>query len=302
VKVRLVCQLVVKMAFMGKKDQNVAKVLAKGTLTGFVEAMICYPTEFIKTQLQLQSKSNPQYKGIMDCGMKTIRSHGFTALYRGAAPLILGSSIKQAARWTAYAQVSGQFRNKDGSINLAANMFSGFCAGFSEAVCAVTPMETIKTRAVDDVKMGTKKYTGSFDATVKIVKAEGLGGIYRGVVPTIMKQGTNQMIRFPIQQFYFGLMFGKDESRRQNPWLNGLCGAMAGGTSVLLTMPQDTVKTRMQGEEAKKLYKGTIDCIQQIIKKEGVMFFWTGTWPRFLRVTMDVGITFTIYPFLNNLF
>jgi len=290
------------MAFIKKKDASIPKALAKGTLTGFVEAMICYPTEFIKTQLQLQSKTNPQYKGIMDCGLKTVKSHGFTALYRGATPLILGSSVKQAARWTAYANVSGMFRRDDGSIHLAANMFSGFCAGFCEAVCAVTPIETIKTRAVDDVKMGTNKYTGSFDATYKIVKSEGIAGIYRGVVPTIMKQGTNQMVRFPIQQFYFGLLFGGDEKKKQNPLLNGLCGAMAGGTSVLLTMPQDTIKTRMQGEEAKKLYKGTLDCAKQILQKEGILFFWTGTWPRFIRVTLDVGITFTIYPFLNNLF
>jgi len=290
------------MAFMKKSDQGIVKSLSKGFLTGFVEAIICYPTEFAKTQLQLQSKTAPQYKGMTDCMMKTFKTHGITALYRGAAPLIIGSSGKQAARWGAYTNVSARFRNDDGSISLHANMFSGFCAGFSEAVLAVTPIETIKTRAVDDLKRGTNKYTGSFDATAKILRSEGLTGIYRGVTPTIMKQGTNQMIRFPIQQFYFKLMFGNDEKRKSNPILNGLCGAMAGGTSVLMTMPQDTVKTRMQGENAKQLYKGTLDCIQQIIKKEGVMFFWTGTWPRFVRVTLDVGITFTIFPFLNNLF
>ena len=31
----------------------------KGGLTGFIEAIICYPTEFVKTQLQLQSKAHP---------------------------------------------------------------------------------------------------------------------------------------------------------------------------------------------------------------------------------------------------
>jgi hypothetical protein len=33
--------------------------MVKGTITGLVEAAICYPTEYIKTQLQLQSKTNP---------------------------------------------------------------------------------------------------------------------------------------------------------------------------------------------------------------------------------------------------
>jgi len=290
------------MAFVKKEDVGIIKTFSKGFLTGFVEAIICYPTEFVKTQLQLQSRSNPVYKGILDCAMGNIRAHGPFSVYRGAAPLIVGSSGKQAARWATYANVSGQFRDKDGNISLAANMFSGWCAGTAEAVCAVTPIETIKTRAVDDLKMKTGKYSGSLDCIIKIVRSEGLGGIYRGVVPTILKQGTNQMIRFPIQQFYFKMFFGNDAKKKSNPLLNGLCGAAAGGTSVLLTMPQDTLKTRMQGEEAKKLYKGTLDCARQIIKKEGVLFFWTGTWPRFVRVTLDVGITFTIYPLLNNLF
>lgn len=289
------------MAFMKKeKKPSMGKQLFKGFCTGFIEAIICYPTEFVKTQLQLQSKTNPQYNGILDCAKKTVKAHGPLALYRGAAPLIFGSSFKQMARWTAYAQVSNVFRRDDGSIALHHNMFSGFCAGTAEATLAVTPIETLKTRATDDLRLGTKKYSSSLDATFKILKSEGPMGLYRGVVPTILKQGTNQMVRFPIQQFYFRMFFGNDESKKSSPWLNGLCGAAAGGTSVVLTMPQDTVKTRMQGEAAKKLYKGTLDCVQQIIRKEGVLFLWTGTWPRFIRVTLDVGITFTIYPLLSR--
>jgi len=291
------------MAFMKKEEKpSLLKQLAKGFTTGFIEAIICYPTEFVKTQLQLQSKANPQYNGIIDCAVKNVKNNGPMSLYRGAAPLIFGSSFKQMARWTAYAQVSNVFRRDDGSIALHHNMLSGFCAGTSEAVLAVTPIETLKTRATDDLRLGTKKYNSSLDATIKIVRAEGPIGLYRGVVPTIMKQGTNQMVRFPIQQFYFKLFFGNDEEKKSNPWLNGLCGAAAGGSSVLLTMPQDTVKTRMQGEAAKKLYKGTLDCINQILQKEGILFFWTGTWPRFIRVTLDVGITFTIYPLLSKYF
>merc|ERR550525_1100642 len=268
------------MAFMkkGGKEQSIPMWLAKGFTTGFIEAVICYPTEFVKTQLQLQSKVNPQYNGIMDCAMKNIKTNGPLSLYRGAAPLIFGSSFKQMARWTGYAKVSEQFRDKEGNLALHHNMFSGFCAGASEAVLAVTPIETLKTRATDDLRRGTNRYSGSLDACIKIIKAEGPKGLYMGVTPTILKQGTNQLIRFPIQQFYFSLMFGDDDEKAKNPWLNGISGAMAGGTSVLLTMPQDTLKTRMQGEEARKLYKGTLDCAKQIIQKEGILFFWTGTW------------------------
>jgi len=202
-----------------KKDEkpSLMRQLTKGFLTGFIEAIICYPTEFVKTQLQLQSKANPQYNGIMDCAMKTVKANGPLSLYRGAAPLIVGSSFKQMARWTGYSQISNMFRREDGSIALHHNMFSGFCAGTAEAVLAVTPIETLKTRATDDLRLGTKKYKNSLDATMKILKSEGPIGLYRGVVPTILKQGTNQMVRFPIQQFYFSLFFGNDETKKQNP-------------------------------------------------------------------------------------
>lgn len=67
-----------------------------------------------------------------------------------------------------------------------------------------------------------------------------------------------------------------------------------------MTMPQDTVKTRMQSEDAKKLYKSTIDCARQILKNDGIAFFYAGTWPRMIRVSLDVAITFAIFPVLGN--
>jgi len=87
------------MAFMKKEEKpSVLRHLAKGFFTGFIEAIICYPTEFVKTQLQLQSKVNPQFNGMWDCTVKNVKAHGPFSLYRGAAPLIVGSSFKQMAR------------------------------------------------------------------------------------------------------------------------------------------------------------------------------------------------------------
>ena len=36
-------------------------------------------------------------------------------------------------------------------------------------------------------------YKGSGDAIIKILKSEGPMGLYRGALPTILKQGTNQV-------------------------------------------------------------------------------------------------------------
>merc|ERR1719375_2534599 len=209
-------------------------------------------------------------------------------LYRGALPLVLGSSGKQAARWTGYMTVLDQLKDEKGDVTIPKRMFAGACGGISEAIFAVTPIETLKTRVTDDMRRGTGNYSGSFDALVKIVKSEGPGGLYLGLVPTIGKQATNQAVRFPVQFFVKQAMTGGDKTLETNPIYNGAAGAVAGAVSVLATMPQDTVKTRMQGEEAKKLYKGTMDCAMQILKNDGAMFFYSGTMPRMIRVSLDV--------------
>jgi len=288
------------MGMKADPSDGPVRTFVKGTLTGFIEAVICYPTEFVKTQLQLQSKSNPEYKGILDCGMKTVQKNGPLGLYRGALPLVIGSSGKQAARWTGFTTVSNQFKDEKGDISMIARSFSGACGGVSEALLAVTPIETLKTRVTDDMRRGTGNYSGSLDAVVKIMKSEGPGGLYRGLLPTIGKQSVNQAVRFPVQFYALTMMVGNDKSMHKHPLYNGAAGAIAGAVSVLVTMPQDVVKSRMQGEEAAKLYKGTLDCAQQILKKEGPMFFYSGTWPRMIRVSLDVAITFAVFPLLSK--
>merc|ERR1712107_306891 len=104
----------------------------------------------------------------------------------------------------------------------------------------------------------------------------------------------------PVQYFTKQWMTGGDKSLETSPIYNGAAGAVAGAVSVLATMPQDTIKTRMQGEEAKKLYKGTMDCAMQTVKKDGIMFLYAGTWPRMIRVSLDVAITFAIFPILGK--
>ena len=288
------------MAFVSDDKKSISRAFMKGTVTGGVEALICYPTEFIKTQLQLQSRTNPQYNGIIDCATKTVRNHGILGLYRGALPLIIGTSMKQATRWTAYTNFSAIFRDKQGNISMIHNMLSGFVAGTFEAIFAVTPIETIKTRVADDLRRGTNKYKNSLHGVTKIVMTEGFGGIYHGVTATIMKQGTNQMFRFPFQTFFVGLITSNDVQKKKSPILNGIAGALAGASSVLITMPQDTIKTRMQSEQSRKLYKNTWHCAKQIVQNEGILFFYSGTLPRLIRVSLGLGITFFVYPFLHQ--
>lgn len=289
------------MAFVTKKDTGV-KTVVKGFLTGGTQAALTYPTEYVKTQLQLQSKINPEYNGIIDCAKKTVQQHGFAGLYRGAGVRIIGAGFQQMCRWGAYTNLVNMLRDeKTGKLSPMMNVFAGLGAGICEAVIAVTPVETVKTRVTDDQRRNTGKYRGSADAIVKIMSSEGPMGLYRGAFPTILKQGTNQAVRMPLQVQIFSIISLGDQTKKQSPIYNGGAGFLAGCGSVLLTQPQDCVKSRMQGEAAKELYKGTVDCAMQMLRNEGPASFFSGVVPRMVQVGLTSGISFALFPVISKM-
>jgi len=287
------------MAFVQK--EHPAKSVVKGFATGGIMVIASYPLEFTKTQLQLQSKAAPTYTGMPDVFKQTISKSGVSGLYKGASVRVFGAGAQQMFRWGAYTNVSALFRDEKGKIGVLGNTLSGLAAGVVEAVCAVTPVETVKTRVNDDARRGTGNYKGSGDAIIKILKNEGPLGLYRGAAPTIAKQACNQAVRMPLQLQCFTLISLGDESKKSSPLYNGIAGAMAGVGSVFLTQPQDCVKSKMQSEEAKKLYSGTLDCAKQMFKSEGIGAFFAGSVPRSIQMAANVGLTFAIYPLVGQM-
>ena len=222
------------MAFVSKKESG-GKTIVKGFLTGGTQATITYPVEFIKTQLQLQSKTNPQFTGMADCAKQTIAKHGLAGLYTGAPARILGAGCQQMCRWGAFTNINAMFDE----TTMFTRLVAGIGAGATEAVLTVTPAETLKTRVTDDARRGTGKYSGSADAIVKILRSEGPMGLYKGVIPTIAKQATNQAIRMPLQMIVFNQFAALGiKADKSSPLMNGIAGTIAGSLSVLCTQPQ----------------------------------------------------------------
>jgi solute carrier family 25 (mitochondrial citrate transporter), member 1 len=72
----------------------------------------------------------------------------------------------------------------------------GLGAGAAEAVFVVTPAETLKVKLIHDKLSPEPKYRNVFHGIYKIWGQYGFSGVYAGVVPTILKQSSNQGIRF----------------------------------------------------------------------------------------------------------
>ncbi|XP_017848861.1 putative tricarboxylate transport protein, mitochondrial isoform X3 [Drosophila busckii] len=177
------------------------KGIVAGGITGGIEICITYPTEYVKTQLQLDEKgANKRYNGIADCVKKTVQERGFFGLYRGLSVLIYGSIPKSATRFGAFEYFRGLAVDSKGQLSTSGKLLCGLGAGVCEAILAVTPMETIKVKFINDQRSANPKFKGFVHGVAAIVKSEGISGIYKGLTATIMKQGSNQAIRFFVME------------------------------------------------------------------------------------------------------
>ncbi|XP_070573316.1 tricarboxylate transport protein B, mitochondrial-like [Ptychodera flava] len=275
------------------------KGILAGGIAGGLEVCITYPTEYVKTQLQLDERSaKPMYRGPVDCIKYTWKHHGYFGFYRGLSVLVYGSVPKAAVRFGANEFLKNQWRERHGGkLSKVGSVFCGLGAGVSEAILAVTPMETIKVKFINDQTATNPRFKGFFHGVRLIVREQGLHGIYQGLTATVLKQGSNQAIRFLVMdtaRAYYRQKYNIPEHKALNPVVTGLMGGFAGACSVFGNTPIDVVKTRMQGLEAHK-YKNTWDCIVKIAKYEGPKAFYKGTVPRLTRVCLDVALVFILY-------
>ena len=174
-------------------------------------------------------------------------------------------------------------------------------AGFCDATAVITPMETIKVKLIHDKFRPSPQYKNLFSGIGTIVKNEGFSGIYKGYLATVLKQVTNQGIRFMFFERVDAYL-ATIKAIKDHKFLRNLgAGSVAGFASVLVNQPIDVVKTVMQGLDAHK-YNGIMDVVKSIALKEGPMGFYKGVGPRLLRACMDAALTFSFYHLVRRTF
>lgn len=270
------------------------KAILSGGISGGIEICITYPTEYVKTHMQLYQKPGAPSKGPIDVAVDTVRKHGVRGLYRGLEPLVYFSIPKAAVRFASFEVAKNRLQDSDGRLSATNTLLCGLFAGVTEAVMVVTPTETMKVKLIHDNLSDTPKYRNFVHGVRTIAAEQGFAGTYKGLTPTILKQGSNQAIRFSVYYYFKRMWLGDDPAAKMSVLQSMTAGAMAGAASVFGNTPIDVIKTRMQGLNA-SAYSGTWDCAKDIMKKEGVRGFYRGTVPRLGRVCADVAIVMTLY-------
>jgi solute carrier family 25 citrate transporter 1 len=268
--------------------------ILSGGIAGGLETIVIWPTEYTKTLLQLQTnKQTPKYKGMIDCATQQINKYGAVGLYRGMVPALGFAIPKAGIKFGSFSffhsLIIKNTNNEDMPIK---NLTAGMMAGVTEAILVVTPQETLKTKLIE-------MNNGFYNGIKRIVKNEGVLGIYNGLIPTILKQSTNQGLRFMSYGIYKNAIMNINGNQKITTYQSFIGGMIGGSISTVCNNPIDVVKTRMQGLNSHQ-YNSTLNCIRIIIKKEGVYAFYKGLIPRLMRVIPGQGIIFASYEKISH--
>lgn len=259
-----------------------------GSVGGAVEIALLYPAEFLKTRTQLNQRlPSAQKQPLPPFGRQW---------YAGCTTLIIGNSIKAGVRFVAFDQCKALLSNEDGTISGPMTVVSGFLAGATESLVAVTPFESIKTQLIDDRKREKPRMRGFIHGSGLIFREQGIRGFFKGFVPTTARQAANSAVRFSAYTSIRQLAQGYTSPGEKLGTLSTFgIGAMAGTVTVYATQPIDTVKTRMQAIDSRGMYRNSLDCGVKIVREEGVFKLWSGAVPRLGRLMFSGGIVFAMY-------
>jgi solute carrier family 25 (adenine nucleotide translocator) protein 4/5/6/31 len=287
-----------------KKGFNANKFLldlASGGTAAAISKTAVAPIERVKLLLQVQDASkqisaDKRYKGIMDVLVRVPKEQGFLALWRGNLANVIRYFPTQALNFAfkdTYKRLflDGVDKKTQFWRFFVGNLASGGAAG-ATSLCFVYPLDFARTRLAADIGKAAKgggpdsrEFKGLGDCLVKILKSDGIVGLYRGFFVSV--QGI-----IIYRASYFGCfdtvkaMVAKDP-KNVNFFMAWMIAQVVTVSSGILSYPWDTIRRRMmmQSGRADVLYKNTWDCTVKIVKNEGFKALFKGAFSNVLRGT-----------------
>eukprot|EP00850_Spirogloea_muscicola_P020908 SM000230S07344 [mRNA] locus=s230:206462:210381:+ [translate_table: standard] len=171
------------------------QIVASGALAGATSSLILYPLDVVRSRLTVQSAQ--QYKGILDVFVKTARHEGIGAFYRGLRPSIIAIIPEAAITYGCFDLLKNAYKQVTNvqELGVLPALACGVTSAFTGQLVAY-PFELVARR----FQVGATSYKNMGEVVAHIVSKEGVGGLYRGIVPASLKVIPMAIISFGVYE------------------------------------------------------------------------------------------------------
>ncbi|KZF20123.1 mitochondrial carrier [Xylona heveae TC161] len=168
-----------------------------GGFAGITSVSFTYPLDIVRTRLSIQTasfaalgphsvKDVPGMWAIMASMYKN--EGGIAALYRGIVPTVAGVAPYVGLNFMTYEAVRGFFTPEgDQHPSAIRKLAAGGISGAVAQTCTY-PFDVLRRRFQINTMTGMGyQYKSMWDAVTMIVSQEGIRGMYKGIVPNLLK-------------------------------------------------------------------------------------------------------------------
>ncbi|PSS04238.1 Mitochondrial adenine nucleotide transporter like [Actinidia chinensis var. chinensis] len=193
----------------GKEDAELTPLLrlGAGACAGIIAMSATYPMDMVRGRLTVQTEASPrQYRGIFHALSTVFREEGPCALYKGWLPSVIGVIPYVGLNFAVYESLKDWLiksrpfgRIEDSELSVTTKLACGAAAGTVGQTVAY-PLDVIRRRMQmvgwkdaasvvtgDGKSKAPLEYSGMVDAFRKTVRHEGVGALYKGLVPNSVK-------------------------------------------------------------------------------------------------------------------
>ena len=254
---------------MSLSRSSAIAALTGGAVSGFSVDAILFPIDTIKTRLQSQ-------QGFPKSG-------GFSRLYAGIGPLLMGSMPSAATFFLTYEIVRSRLDDRS-QASVPLNMIAA-SAGEAAACLLRVPCDLVKQRAQ------VNTHSSSFQVLRSTFREAGWTGMYRGYAATVVREIPFSLVQYPLWEYLKDLL--RRDSDKLTPWQSALAGALSGGVAAAVTTPIDVAKTRIMLSSESGISIASV--LVGILQREGVLALFSGMGPRVVGISLGGAIFLGIY-------
>eukprot|EP01039_Chlorochromonas_danica_P010664 gene10664-11828_t len=261
-----------------------------GGASAMLSSSCVHPIDLAKVRLQLFATINPTLPkpSFVRIIQNMIATEGFFSIYTGLSAALMRQAVYGTARIGLHRKISNDLlaANNGQPLSFGMKTMSGMISG-SIAVCIGTPFDVTLVRMQGDSMKPIEQrrgYKNVFHALKRVVQEEGFAKLYSGLMPNVLRGMAMNvgMLACYDQALEMIATYITHEDLRAKPSIltQILASVTAGGTASAFSLPFDLLKSRLQDGQR---YRGLSDAFFQILRKEGVLAFWTGLGAYYLR-------------------
>jgi len=270
------------------------KPFTTGAMSGMVATCAIQPIDMVKVRIQLLAGS-AEAAGPVTIASNMLKNEGFGAFYTGFSAGLTRQIVYTGARLGLFDKFTSSMKTPGKSLSFGENALCALSAGGLAAVVGNPADLALIRMQADSMKPVAERagYTNVFAAMALIVKADGMGGLMAGWLPTSTRA---MALNFGMLAFNAS---SKDLLSKQG--VTGLpltfgASAIAGFFASFFSLPFDFVKTQMQKQKPDPVtgelqFKSALDCAMKTMAEGGPLRFYAGFPTFYIRIAPHAMIT-----------